>query len=146
MFLTIENELIMEVNYIQVAYVLGVTNIEAKYMLYPFIERFKGEDIYTNPPKNINIGDLVESSLLNKKFRHPSPMLDGKDTIEYTITSLRKDCPPQLKKQILDYLPILKKGKLTGRYAALRHILTERQLSEIDKMIKERHKIFIASN
>lgn len=84
----------MEVNYIQVAYVLGITNIEAKFMLYPFVERFKGRDIYKNTPQKINRNDFVESGLLKKNFSHPSPILDGKDIIEYTVNNLRSNCPP----------------------------------------------------
>lgn len=66
----------MKVNYIQVAYVLGITSIEAKFMLYPFVERFKGRDIYKNTPQKINRNDFVESGLLKKNFSHPSPILD----------------------------------------------------------------------
>lgn len=84
----------MEVNYIQVAYVLGIDNIEAKYMLYPHVERFKGIPFDINMPKSVNRDDFVESSLLNKRFRHQSKELDGKDMIEYTIQSIRNNCPP----------------------------------------------------
>ena len=61
--------------------------------------------------------DVVESLLLNIRFRHPSPELDGKGRIAYTIEKL-KEAPLSLKKKIADDPGCLKSGKISGKFRA----------------------------
>ena len=76
----------MLVNHIQVAYVLQITPLEAKFMLAPHIERIRemvipGKKGLDECARLVRETDVVESLLLNIRFRHPSPELDGKDRI-----------------------------------------------------------------
>ena len=73
---------------------------------------------------------MVESLLLNIRFRHPSPELDGKDRIAYTIEKL-KEAPLSLKKKIADDPGCLKSGKISGKFRALNSILEEESIREI---------------
>ena len=85
----------MLVNHIQVAYVLQITPLEAKFMLAPHIERIRemvipGKKGLDECARLVRETDVVESLLLNIRFRHPSPELDGKDRIAYTIEKLKE--------------------------------------------------------
>lgn len=75
---------------------------------------------------------MVENLLLNIRFRHPSPELDGKDRIAYTIEKL-KEAPLNLKKKIADDPGCLKSGKISGKFRALNSILEEESIKEIKK-------------
>ena len=95
----------MLVNYIQVAYVLQISTADAKLMMLPYVERLYEESRRVRfyealiVCKKINKNDFVESSLLNQVYRHPSPMLDGKDNIGYVITTLRTNLDCNTKKR-----------------------------------------------
>ena len=117
----------MLVNHIQVAYVLQITPLEAKFMLAPHIERIRemvmsGGESLDECVRLVRKTDVVESLLLNIRFRHPSPELDGKDRIAYTIEKL-KEAPLNLKKKIADDPSCLKSGKISGKFRALNSIL-----------------------
>lgn len=79
----------MLVNYIQIAYVLGISTKKAKLMVQDNLERFKNRK-KGEYPKSVSISDEIESSLLKAIFHHPSPELDGKDMIAYTINKLQE--------------------------------------------------------
>lgn len=131
----------MLVNHIQVAYVLQITPLEAKFMLAPHIERIREMVTGDNPlyvcARLVRKTDLVESTLLNIRFRHPSPELDGKDRIAYTIEKL-KETPLNLKKKIADDPTCLKSCKIAGKYRALNSILEEESIKEIREMLRRR--------
>ena len=131
----------MLVNHIQVAYVLQITPLEAKFMLAPHIERIRVMVTGDNPlyvcVRLVRKTDLVESTLLNIRFRHPSPELDGKDRIAYTIGKL-KEAPLNLKKKIADDPTCLKSCKIAGKYRALNSILEEESIKEIREMLRRR--------
>lgn len=132
----------MLVNHIQVAYVLQITSLEAKFMLAPHIERIRemvmsGEAPLYKCARLVSKKDEVESSLLNIRFRHPSPELDGKDRIAYTIEKL-KEVPLNLKKKIADDPNCLRNGKIAGKYRALNSILEEKSIKEIREMLRRR--------
>lgn len=138
----------MKVNYIQCAYVLGIDKLSAKILLFPHTEKFDLSQPVSSQfeeAKKLKADDYVESRFLGKKFRHPSDLIDGKDMIEYTIMSIRKN-PELIFQKVLNYVPVLRKGKLTGIYAPLRYILTERQLQELNTKIQERHIVFLKYN
>jgi len=75
----------MLVNHIQVAYVLQITPLEAKFMLAPHIERIRemvipGKKGLDECARLVRKTDVVESLLLNIRFPPiPSPELDGKE-------------------------------------------------------------------
>ena len=132
----------MLVNHIQVAYVLQITPLEAKFMLAPHIERIRemvmaGGKALDECARLVRKKDLVESTLLNIRFRHPSPELDGKDRIAYTIEKL-KETPLNLKKKIADDPTCLKSCKIAGKYRALNSILEEESIKEIREMLRRR--------
>lgn len=138
----------MKVNYIQVAYVLGCDNNEAKLKIYPYTNEFDSNKSINEQyfeAKRIRSDVYVESGLLGLKFRHPSDLINNKDIIEYTIMSIRKNPTPVFKK-VLNYVPVLRKGKLTGIYKALRYILTEEQVKDLSDKIRERHEVFKRCN
>lgn len=91
----------------------------------------------------INKDDFVESSLLKSFFRHPSPMLDGKDRIEYVISSLRAGIPANLKKKIVEDMSCLKSGKISGKYRALLHVLNKEDIEAVNSLIKSRRDDFL---
>ena len=124
----------MLVNHIQVAYVLQITPLEAKFMLAPHIERIRemvipGKKGLDGCARLVRETDVVESLLLNIRFRHPSPELDGKDRIAYTIEKL-KEAPLSLKKKIADDPGCLKSGKISG--------LEEESIKEIREILRQR--------
>ena len=128
----------MLVNHIQVAYVLQITPLEAKFMLAPHIERIR-EMVIPGKKGLDECARLVreESLLLNIRFRHPSPELDGKDRIAYTIEKL-KEAPLSLKKKIADDPGCLKSGKISGKFRALNSILEEESIKEIREILRQR--------
>ena len=81
--------------------------------------------------------NVVESLLLNIRFRHPSPELDGKGRIAYTIEKL-KEAPLNLKKKIADDPGCLKSGKISGKFRALNSILEEESIKEIKEILRLR--------
>ena len=132
----------MLVNHIQVAYVLQITPLEAKFMLAPHIERIRemvipGKKSLDECARLVRKTDVVESLLLNIRFRHPSPELDGKDRIAYTIEKL-KEAPLSLKKKIADDPGCLKSGKISGKFRALNSILEEESIKEIKEILRLR--------
>ena len=132
----------MLVNHIQVAYVLQITPLEAKFMLAPHIERIRemvipGKKGLDECARLVRKTDVVESLLLNIRFRHPSPERDGKGRIAYTIEKL-KDAPLSLKKKIADDPGCLKSGKISGKFRALNSILEEESIKEIREILRQR--------
>ena len=132
----------MLVNHIQVAYVLQITPLEAKFMLAPHIERIRemvipGKKSLDECARLVRKTDVVESLLLNIRFRHPSPELDGKGRIAYTIEKL-KEAPLNLKKKIADDPGCLKSGKISGKFRALNSILEEESIKEIKEILRLR--------
>lgn len=132
----------MLVNHIQVAYVLQITPLEAKFMLAPHIERIRemvmaGGKAWDECARLVRKKDLVESTLLNIRFRHPSPELDGKDRIAYTIEKL-KEMPLNLKKKIADDPTCLRSCKIAGKYRPLNSILEEESIKDIREMLRRR--------
>ena len=132
----------MLVNHIQVAYVLQITPLEAKFMLAPHIERIRemvipGKKGLDECARLVRKTDVGESLLLNIRFRHPSPELDDKDRIAYTIEKL-KEAPLSLKKKIADDPGCLKSGKISGKFRALNSILEEESIKEIREILRQR--------
>lgn len=133
----------MLVNHSQIAYVLGISITEAKLMMFPHISRFKGYPI--DDFKKVKLSDEVESSLLGAVFHHPSPMLDGKDKIEYIMCSLHKNVGLSLKKRIVEDNTCLRQGKIAGKYRPLLRILNKDDINTINSIIKKRREIFLES-
>lgn len=138
----------MQVNFIQVSYVLGISTIKAKIIMYPFVDRVhpdnKKEETL-EAARRINKDDFIESALLKAVFRHPSPVLDGKDKIEYTILRMKEGIQPSLKKKIVEDMSCLKAGKIAGKYRPLLYILNKEDVEAINQMIKTRRSIFLKS-
>ena len=135
----------MLVNHIQVAYVLQITPLEAKFMLAPHIERIRemvipGKKGLDECARLVRETDVVESLLLNIRFRHPSPELDGKDRIAYSMYVIEKlkEAPLSLKKKIAHDPGCLKSGKISGKFRALNSILEEESIKEIREILRQR--------
>lgn len=140
----------MLVNYIQISYALGITLLEAKVKMAPHLEKcvdaFKNRecDSIKDVIKLINKEDVVESAALNERFRHPSMKIDGKDRIEYTINSLKKgEGLALLTKKIVEDMPCLKAGKITGKYRALLYILAKEDIDSINSVIRKKRKEYL---
>lgn len=141
----------MLVNYIQIAYVLGVSSNEAKLKMAAHLYKCR-KALADNScismkevVKLINKDDKVESSLLNEFFRHPSPMLDGKDKIEYIINYLRNgNGIKALTKKLAEDTSCLKSGKISGKYIALRTILSEENIKYVNEVLRRKHEEYVA--
>ena len=99
----------MLVNHIQVAYVLQITPLEAKFMLAPHIERIR---------------EMV---------------IPGKKGLDECARLVREtEAPLNLKKKIADDPGCLKSGKISGKFRALNSILEEESIKEIKEILRQR--------
>lgn len=127
----------MLVNYIQIAYILGISTKEAKFKMLPLLNE--------KCIKSISSKCFVESSDLKEVFRHPSAMLDGKDKIAYIIESLQRGVDINLAKKVVEDMTCLKNGKISGKYRPLLSILKEEDIKKINDIIKRRREAFLLS-
>lgn len=141
----------MLVNYIQIAYVLGIPSNEAKIKmaahLYKCRKALADNSCISMKEviKLINKDDKVESSLLNEFFRHPSPILDGKDKIEYIISYLRNgNGIKALANKLAEDTSCLKSGKISDKYIALRTILSEENIKYVNEVLRRKHEEYVA--
>lgn len=109
----------MQVNYLMLAYILGITNDEAKLMMMPIL--FKSQKERDKVVlSDIKISMYIDSAKLNLRT---SIFGKDEDKIECIANDINKHLSAMHKKEICDYMPNIKKGKLTGKYRALSFIL-----------------------
>lgn len=140
----------MLVNYMQISYTLGITVLEAKAKMAPYlgkcVDALKNKecDSIKDVIKLINKEDVVESAALNERFSHPSMKIDGKDRIEYTINSLKRgEGLALLMKKIVEDMSCLKAGRIAGKYSPLLHILTKEDIGSINSVILKKRKEYL---